>query len=77
MNNIPKITLLNKPVIIQQVVKYTIVDRFPLPPVAPPIGDTSLIHVMRLAAHSTTSSTPTVMGESFIMTLYNINNNVA
>jgi hypothetical protein len=30
-----------------------IVDRFPLPPGAPPIGDTSLTHVMRLAAHST------------------------
>jgi hypothetical protein len=29
-----------------------LVDRFPLPPVAPPIGDTSLIHVMRLAPHS-------------------------
>jgi hypothetical protein len=27
-----------------------LVDRFPLPPVAPPIGDTSLTHVMRLAA---------------------------
>jgi hypothetical protein len=25
-----------------------LLDRFPLPPVAPPIGDTSLIHVMRL-----------------------------
>jgi hypothetical protein len=31
-----------------------LVDRFPLPPVAPPIRDTSLTHVMRLAAHSTT-----------------------
>jgi hypothetical protein len=30
-----------------------LVDRFPLPPVTPPIGDTSLTHVMRLAAHST------------------------
>jgi hypothetical protein len=36
--------------------------RFPLPPVAPPIGDTSLTHVMRLAAHSTTSPTLTAMG---------------
>jgi hypothetical protein len=27
-----------------------LVDRFPLPPIAPPIGDTSLTHVMRLAA---------------------------
>jgi hypothetical protein len=42
-------------------------DRFPVPPVAPPIGDTSLTHVMRLAAHSTTSPTPTAMGQSFIM----------
>jgi hypothetical protein len=38
-----------------------LVDRFPLPSVAPPIGDTSLTHVMRLAAHSTTSSTPTAI----------------
>jgi hypothetical protein len=30
-----------------------LVDRFPLPPVAPSTGDTSLTHVMRLAAHST------------------------
>jgi hypothetical protein len=39
----------------------SIVDKFPLPPVAPPIGDTSLTRVMRLAAHSTTSPTPTAM----------------
>jgi hypothetical protein len=37
-----------------------LVDRFPLG--APPIGDTSLTHVMRLAAHSTTSPRPTAMG---------------
>jgi hypothetical protein len=43
-----------------------LVDRFPLPPVSPPIGDTSLTHVMRLAAPSTTSRTPTAMGQSFI-----------
>jgi hypothetical protein len=43
-----------------------LVDRFSLPPVAPPIADTSLAHVMRFAAHSTT---PTVMGQLFIMTL--------
>jgi hypothetical protein len=49
-----------------------LVDRFPLPPVAPPIGDTSLTHVMRLATHSTTSPTPIAMGHSFIMTLYNV-----
>jgi hypothetical protein len=36
----------------------------------PPIGDTSLTHVKRLAALSTTSPTPTEMGQSFIMTLY-------
>jgi hypothetical protein len=50
-----------------------LVDRFPLPPVAPPIDDTSLslTHVMRLTAQSTTSPTPTAMGQSFIMTLYN------
>jgi hypothetical protein len=48
-----------------------LVDRFPLPPGAPSIGDTSLTHVMRLPAHSTTSPAPTAMGQSFIMTLYN------
>jgi hypothetical protein len=42
-----------------------LVDKFPLPPVFPPIGDTSLTHVMRFAAHSTTPPTPTA-----IMTLY-------
>jgi hypothetical protein len=47
-----------------------LVDRFPLPPVAPPIGDTSLTHVMRLVVHSTTSPTPTAMGQSIIITLY-------
>jgi hypothetical protein len=30
-----------------------LVFRFPLPPVAPPIGDTSLTHTMRLGVHST------------------------
>jgi hypothetical protein len=44
-----------------------LVNRFPLPPVAPPIDDTILTHVMRLAAHSTTLPTPTAMGQSFIM----------
>jgi hypothetical protein len=48
---------------------YKLVDGFSLPPVAPPIGDTSLTHVMSLAAHSTTSSTPAAMGQLFIMTL--------
>jgi hypothetical protein len=28
-------------------------NRFPLPPVAPPIGDTSRTHVMKLGAHLT------------------------
>jgi hypothetical protein len=45
-----------------------LVDRFPLPPGVPPTGDTSLTHVIRLAA----LSTPTAMGQSFIMTLYNV-----
>jgi hypothetical protein len=40
-----------------------LVGTFPLPPGAPPIGDTGLTHVMRLAAHSTTSPTPTAMGQ--------------
>jgi hypothetical protein len=43
-----------------------LVDRFPLPPVAPPIGNTGLTHAMKLAAHST-SPTPTAMGQSFIL----------
>jgi hypothetical protein len=38
-----------------------VVDRFSLPPGAPPIGDTSLTHVMRLAAHATMSPMPTAM----------------
>jgi hypothetical protein len=42
------------------------VDRFPLPPVSPPIGDTSLTHVMRHAAHSTTSPTLTAAMENEI-----------
>jgi hypothetical protein len=46
-------------------------DRFLLPPVALPTGDTSLTHIIRLAADSTTSPTPTAMGHSFTMTLYN------
>jgi hypothetical protein len=46
-----------------------LVDRFPAPSGVPPIGDTSLTHVMRLAAHSTTSATPTAVGQRFIMTL--------
>jgi hypothetical protein len=45
---------------------------FPLPAVSPSIGDTSLTHVMRLAAHSITSPMPTAMGQSFIITLYKI-----
>jgi hypothetical protein len=51
----------------------TLVERFPLPSVSPPIGDTSLTHVMRFAAHSTTSPIRTAMGQSFIITLYNNN----
>jgi hypothetical protein len=37
-------------------------DRFPLQPGAPPIDETSLTHVMRVPAHSTTSPTPTTTG---------------
>jgi hypothetical protein len=40
-----------------------LVVTFPLPPVAAPVGDASLTHVMRLASHSTTSATPTAMGQ--------------
>jgi hypothetical protein len=47
-----------------------LVDRFPLPPVTPPISDTSLTHLTRLAAHSTMSPRPIAMGQSFMMTLY-------
>jgi hypothetical protein len=32
-----------------------LVDRFLLSPPAPPIGDTSVTHVMRLAAHNQTT----------------------
>jgi hypothetical protein len=45
---------------------------FPLPPVSPPIGDTSLSNIVRLATHSTTSPTPTAMGQSFILLLYDL-----
>jgi hypothetical protein len=48
-----------------------LVERFPPPSVSPLIGDTSLTHVMRLAAHLTTSPTRTAMGQS--TTLYNNN----
>jgi hypothetical protein len=47
-----------------------LVDKFTLPPAALPIGDASLTHVIKLAAHSTTSPTPTAMRQSFIMTPY-------
>jgi hypothetical protein len=53
-------------------------DRFPLSPVAPPIGDTSITHVMRLAAHSTTSPTlaaiyndPVQLRTFFYSTIFN------
>jgi hypothetical protein len=48
----------------------TLVGKFTLPPAALPIGDASLTHVIKLAAHSTTSPTPTAMKQSFIMTPY-------
>jgi hypothetical protein len=49
-----------------------LVDKFTLPSAALPIGDASLTHVIKLAAHSTTSPTPTAMRQSFIMTPYNL-----
>jgi hypothetical protein len=51
-----------------------LVERFPLPP---PVGYTSLTHVMKPAAHLITPPTPTAMGQSFTylyaicITLYN------
>jgi hypothetical protein len=47
-----------------------VVDKFTLPLAALPIGDASLTHVIKLAAHSTTSPTPTAMRQSFITTPY-------
>jgi hypothetical protein len=47
-----------------------LVDKFTLPPAALPVGDPSFTHVIKLAAHSTTSPTPTAMRQSFIMTPY-------
>jgi hypothetical protein len=47
-----------------------LVDKFTLPPAALPIGDASLTHVIKLAAHSTTSPMSTAMRQSFIMTSY-------
>jgi hypothetical protein len=48
-----------------------LVDKLTLPPAALPIdSDASLTHVIKLAAHSTTSPTPTAMRQSFIMTPY-------
>jgi hypothetical protein len=44
-----------------------LVDKFTLAPAALPIGDGSLSHVIKLAAHSNTSSTPTAMRQSFTM----------
>jgi hypothetical protein len=42
--------------------------KFTLPLTALPIGDASLTHVIKLAAHSTKPPTPTAMRQSFIMT---------
>jgi hypothetical protein len=47
-----------------------LVDKFTLPPAALPIDYASLTHVIKLAAHSTTSPMPTGMRQSFIMTPY-------
>jgi hypothetical protein len=38
-----------------------LVDKFTLPPAALPIGAASVPRVIKLAAHSTTSPTPTAM----------------
>jgi hypothetical protein len=45
-----------------------LVDKITLPPAALPTGDASLTHIIKLAAHSTTSPTPTAVRQSFIMT---------
>jgi hypothetical protein len=45
-----------------------LIHRFSLPPVVPPIGDSSVTHVIRLAVHSTTSPVPAAIGQSFITT---------
>jgi hypothetical protein len=45
-----------------------LVNKFTRPPAALPIGDASLTHVIKLAAHSTTA-----MRQSFIMTPYKMN----
>jgi hypothetical protein len=47
-----------------------LVDKLTLPPAALPIGDASLTHVIKLAAHSTMSPTPTAMPT--IMTPYKL-----
>jgi hypothetical protein len=44
-----------------------LVDKFTLPRAALPIGDASLTHVIKLAAHSSTSTTSAAMRQSFIM----------
>jgi hypothetical protein len=49
-----------------------LIDKFTLPPAALPIGDARLTHVIKLAAHSTTSPMPTAMRQSFIMTPYKL-----
>jgi hypothetical protein len=49
-----------------------LVDKFTLPPAALPIGDASLTHVIKLAAHSSASSTPAAMRQLFIMTPYKL-----
>jgi hypothetical protein len=50
----------------------TLVDKLTLPPAALPIGDASLTHVIKLAAHSATSPTPTAMRQSFTMIPYRV-----
>jgi hypothetical protein len=45
-----------------------LVDKFTLLPAALPSGDTSLTHIIKLAAHAPKPPTPTTMRQSFIMT---------
>jgi hypothetical protein len=45
-----------------------LVNKFTLLPAALPSGDTSLTHIIKLAAHAPKTPTPTTMRQSFIMT---------
>jgi hypothetical protein len=63
VENLHTFWMCRQPRNVRQTSRLLVVDRFPLPLVAPPIDDTSFTHVMRLAAHSTTSPTLTAMGQ--------------